>query len=39
MHASQSLEACWKRHRKNAELLWSGLEKLGLEVFVKDEVC
>ena len=35
----QGLETCWKRHRTNAELLWSGLKKLGVDVFVEDEVC
>ena len=35
----QGLEACWKRHKTNAELLWSGLKKLGVDVFVEDEVC
>ena len=34
----QGLESSWKRHRENAELLWTGLEKLGLEMFIKDKV-
>ena len=28
--AAEGLEARWERHRKNAELLWEGLEDLGL---------
>ena len=35
---SQGLEVSWSKHRRNAELLWEGLEKLGLELFVKDKV-
>ena len=34
----QGLEASWSKHKKNAELLWEGLEKLGLELLVKDKV-
>ncbi|ACK67745.1 aminotransferase class V [Rippkaea orientalis PCC 8801] len=26
----EGLENCWQRHQKNAELLWQGLEELGL---------
>ena len=28
--AEEGLEARWKRHRENAELLWSGLAEIGL---------
>ena len=41
MHVSthvQGLEAVWKRHRENAEMLWKGLNDLGLELFVRDPV-
>ena len=34
----QGLGASWSKHKKNAELLWEGLEKLGLELLVKDKV-
>ena len=34
----QGLEESWSKHKKNAELLWEGLEKLGLELLVKDKV-
>jgi alanine-glyoxylate transaminase/serine-glyoxylate transaminase/serine-pyruvate transaminase len=30
----ESLEARWARHRENAQLLWDGLEDLGLELFI-----
>eukprot|EP01123_Difflugia_compressa_P005946 TRINITY_DN18078_c0_g1_i1.p1 TRINITY_DN18078_c0_g1~~TRINITY_DN18078_c0_g1_i1.p1 ORF type:complete len:384 (-),score=68.99 TRINITY_DN18078_c0_g1_i1:46-1086(-) len=30
----EGLEQRWKRHRENAELLWKGLEQLGLELVV-----
>lgn len=30
----EGLEGRWDRHRKNAELLWSGLEDLGLKLHV-----
>jgi len=30
----EGLEARWKRHRENAELLWKGLQDLGLELLV-----
>jgi alanine-glyoxylate transaminase/serine-glyoxylate transaminase/serine-pyruvate transaminase len=30
----EGLENRWERHRRNAELLWEGLEKLGLELIV-----
>jgi alanine-glyoxylate transaminase/serine-glyoxylate transaminase/serine-pyruvate transaminase len=32
--AEEGLEARWKRHQANAELLWDGLEGLGLEMHV-----
>lgn len=30
----ESLEACWSRHEQNAQILWDGLQKLGLELIV-----
>ncbi len=33
----EGLENSWKRHQDNAELLWSGLENLGIEMHVKKE--
>lgn len=39
MLAEEGLEASWNRHRKNAELLWEGLDKLGLELFVKNKAA
>jgi alanine-glyoxylate transaminase/serine-glyoxylate transaminase/serine-pyruvate transaminase len=33
----EGLEARFARHRANAELLWEGLEELGLELFVPEE--
>ena len=30
----EGLEARWERHRKNAEVLWQGLENLGLKLHV-----
>ncbi len=33
----EGLERRWRRHRRNAELLWQGLEDLGLELFVPEE--
>ncbi|MDA1245839.1 MAG: alanine--glyoxylate aminotransferase family protein [Cyanobacteria bacterium] len=30
--AEEGLESAWARHRRNAELLWTGLEALGLEL-------
>ncbi len=35
--AEEGLEARWKRHMENAELLWAGLEKLGLICHVPEE--
>lgn len=34
--AQEGLQASWKKHRENAQLLWKGLEDMGLEVFIKD---
>jgi alanine-glyoxylate transaminase/serine-glyoxylate transaminase/serine-pyruvate transaminase len=34
--AEEGLEAVWLRHRQNAERLWRGLERLGLELFVPE---
>eukprot|EP00731_Ephydatia_muelleri_P014900 Em0008g620a len=39
MLAEEGLEASWSKHKRNAELLWEGLEKLGLELFVKDKAA
>tara|TARA_Y100001968_G_scaffold293052_1_gene298746 strand:- start:265 stop:627 length:363 start_codon:yes stop_codon:yes gene_type:complete len=36
--AEEGLEASWDRHRKNAKSLWSSLEKIGLELQVKEEL-
>lgn len=35
----QGLEKSWETHRKCAEMLWEGVEKLGLELLVQDKVC
>ena len=32
--AEEGLDQAWARHRSNAELLWSGLESLGLSMHV-----
>ena len=32
--AEEGLEVRWERHRRNAEVLWQGLENLGLELHV-----
>jgi len=32
----EGLVQTWDRHRSNAEILWRGLEDLGLKLFVKD---
>jgi len=34
--AEESLEARWERHRANAEMLWDGLEAMGLALHVAD---
>jgi len=33
----EGLENSWKRHKENSEVFISGLKKLGLEIFVKEE--
>ncbi len=35
--AEEGLAACWQRHQQNAELLWQGLEDLGLSLHVERE--
>ncbi|KAL3861332.1 hypothetical protein ACJMK2_007368 [Sinanodonta woodiana] len=35
--AEQGLEESWKKHKHCAELLYEGLEKIGLELLVKDK--
>ncbi|MEA5411395.1 alanine--glyoxylate aminotransferase family protein [Synechococcus sp. BA-120 BA3] len=34
--AEEGLEAAWARHRSNAERLWAGLERLGLDLHVSE---
>jgi alanine-glyoxylate transaminase/serine-glyoxylate transaminase/serine-pyruvate transaminase len=34
--AEEGLENAWARHRSNAERLWSGVERLGLELLVPE---
>ncbi|MEB3172010.1 MAG: alanine--glyoxylate aminotransferase family protein [Synechococcaceae cyanobacterium] len=34
--AEEGLETAWVRHRTNAEALWSGLERLGLQLHVPE---
>lgn len=34
----QGIENSWKRHNDTIEHLWAGIEKMGLEMFVKDKV-
>ncbi|MEY3464366.1 MAG: hypothetical protein RLZZ468_2144 [Cyanobacteriota bacterium] len=36
--AEEGLEAAWARHRSNAERLWSGLERLGLELHAPEHL-
>ncbi|MFZ9620345.1 MAG: pyridoxal-phosphate-dependent aminotransferase family protein, partial [Prochlorococcaceae cyanobacterium] len=36
--ADEGLEAAWARHRSNAERLWAGLERLGLELHVPEHL-
>ncbi|MFM7086143.1 MAG: pyridoxal-phosphate-dependent aminotransferase family protein [Cyanobium sp.] len=36
--AEEGLENAWARHRANAERLWAGLERLGLELHVQPEL-
>ena len=35
--AEEGLKARWQRHREHAELLWQGLEELGLQCHVRKE--
>lgn len=37
MVAEEGLEARWERHRRNAELLWTGLQAMGLALHVPAE--
>jgi len=36
--ADEGLDAAWARHRSNAERLWAGLERLGLELHVPEHL-
>ena len=36
--AEEGLDNAWARHRRNAEALWTGLESLGLEMHVPEEL-
>jgi alanine-glyoxylate transaminase/serine-glyoxylate transaminase/serine-pyruvate transaminase len=36
--AEEGLENAWSRHRSNAERLWAGLERLGLELHVPESL-
>lgn len=36
MVSEEGLEQRWRRHRENAQLLWAGLEDLGLELHVPE---
>jgi alanine-glyoxylate transaminase/serine-glyoxylate transaminase/serine-pyruvate transaminase len=36
--ADEGLDNAWARHRRNAERLWQGLERLGLEPHVPEEL-
>ena len=36
--AEEGLETRWQRHQETAELLWSGLEELGLRCYVDREI-
>ena len=36
--AEETLEARWARHRRNAEMLWAGLEDMGLALHVAPDV-
>ena len=33
----EGLERRWRRHRRNAQILWQGLEEMGLELVVPEE--
>ena len=36
--ADEGLDMAWGRHRSNAEALWSGLESMGIEMHVPEEL-
>ena len=36
--ADEGLDMAWARHRTNAEALWSGLESMGIEMHVPEEL-
>ena len=36
--AEEGLDNAWARHRRNAEALWTGLESIGLEMHVPEEL-
>lgn len=36
--AEEGLDNAWSRHRRNAEALWQGLESLGLELHVPEDL-
>jgi alanine-glyoxylate transaminase/serine-glyoxylate transaminase/serine-pyruvate transaminase len=36
--AEEGIENAWARHRQNAERLWSGLQRLGLEPHVREDL-
>ena len=36
--AEEGLDVAWARHRSNAEALWSGLESMGIEMHVPEEL-
>ncbi|OOV33866.1 alanine--glyoxylate aminotransferase [Candidatus Synechococcus spongiarum LMB bulk15M] len=36
--AEEGLETAWQRHRRNAELLWEGLQSLGLKLAVEERL-
>ncbi len=36
--AEEGLDNAWARHRRNAQALWTGLESLGLEIHVPEEL-
>ncbi len=36
--AEEGLENAWARHRSNAERFWAGLERIGLQTYVADEL-
>lgn len=37
MLAEEGLEAAWARHRQSVDTLHAGLERMGLQLFVKDK--